>query len=264
MAFIIDYVTAKSSHHDKNEDSFICSDKYIIVADGMGGEVCGDIASKIAVSTISSILDCRLDGFHTEDAIRELSYYAISMADLEIAKYIASNPGTDGMGTTVLLLIHIDLNIYVAWCGDSRCYYYTPSKRLNSLTVDHSYVQQLIDDGKISVEESFSHPDNNIITRYVGGGKAFCVPDFESILYADGSVIVLCSDGLSGYCRIRDIEKEIDKGSYGDLSKRLLDLAIKKGSNDDITIVTLFKELDPFRSKVREWLKSISRKMRNR
>ncbi len=257
MEFITNHITIKSRCHEKNEDSFICNDKYIVIADGMGGEACGEVASKIAISTITSLLNSSLEGMCSEDDIRELTFSAISYADKEISKYVASHPEADGMGTTVVLMIHIDQNIYVAWCGDSRCYYYSPSKRLYSLTTDHSYVQQLINEGKISEEESFTHPDNNLITKYVGGGEDSCKPEFISSRLDTDGCIILCSDGLSGYCRIDEIERELRRYPHDNLPKRLFKLAISNGSDDDITIVTLTPKIESQKDKssIFGWLK---------
>lgn len=259
MELITRSITAKSRCHENNEDSFICKDKYIVVADGMGGEACGDVASKVAISTISSFLDSSLDETCSVDDIRELTFSAISKADKEIIEYVTSHPEADGMGTTVLVLIHINQNLYVAWCGDSRCYYYDSSKRLSQLTTDHSYVQQLIDEGRISADEAFSHPDNNLVTRYVGGGEETCKPEFvSSKLDLDGCVI-LCSDGLSGYCKNDEIEQELRLCPHDNIPKRLLELAIQKGSDDDITIVTLTPKVESpkCRTSMLSWLKKL-------
>ena len=86
MEFKVDFVTVKSCCHEKNEDCFICSDKYVVIADGMGGEACGDIASKIAISTVSLALDSSLNESCSEKDIRELTFSAISCADKEITK----------------------------------------------------------------------------------------------------------------------------------------------------------------------------------
>ncbi len=260
MDFITNFVTVKGRCHENNEDSFICNDKYIVIADGMGGEACGDIASKIAISTISSLLNSSLEERCTEDDIRQLTFSAISYADKEISKYAESHPEADGMGTTVVLMIHFDQNLYVAWCGDSRCYYYSPSRRLNSLTTDHSYVQQLINEGKISEEESFIHPDNNLITKYVGGGEETCKPEFISSKLDINGCIILCSDGLSGYCNMEEIEREIQLSLNNNLPERLLKLAISKGSDDDITIVTLTPKIDSQNDKnsIFSWLKKLA------
>lgn len=239
MEFITKSISEKGSFHEKNEDNYICDDNYIIIADGMGGEASGEVASDIAIQTISSIFNKSLYSLNSEEEIRELALSSILQADKEILNYIKSHPEADGMGTTVVLMIRKDENLYVAWCGDSRCYYYQPGDRLRSLTTDHSYVQQLIDEGKISLDESYSHPDNNLITKYVGGGKYMCNPEFVSAHLTNNSSVLLCSDGLSGYCRNEDIEKVIDSTKYDSLTARLLELAIKNGSNDDITIVAL-------------------------
>lgn len=263
MKFQVNSVTAKSRFHENNEDSYICKDKYIVIADGMGGEASGDIASKIAISSISNILDKSLSGVNSEKEIQNLSFFAISSADIEIQKYIALHPEADGMGTTVLVLIHINQNFYISWCGDSRCYYYSPKVKLKALTTDHSYVQQLINNNKISIEESYTHPDNNLITRYVGGGIDTCDPEFICAELEDDGIVIGCSDGLSGYCKIEDIEKVLQTSVYDNLSQLLLDLAIKKGSDDDITIVTLTpdKRHDNDRKSVFDWLGKLRKKI---
>ena len=260
MEFCINSATVKSRWHEKNEDCFICNDKYIVVADGMGGEACGEVASNIAISTISSCLDGHIEEARSEDDIRKLMFSAISRADGEILRYVASHPDADGMGTTVVIMVRREDNMYVAWCGDSRCYYYDPSKRLCSLTVDHSYVQQLIEQGKITEDESFTHPDNNLITKYVGGGEDTCTPEFVSSRIEDDGSIILCSDGLSGYCRTEEIERELQSDIHGELPARLMRLALSKGSDDDTTIVTLTPKTESSRPKgpIRSWFKKLT------
>lgn len=259
MNLITDSVSAKGRYHEINEDSFVCNDRYVVIADGMGGEAHGDIASKIAVTAISSILNGSLNESCSEKDIMELTFSSILYADKKISEYVVSHPEADGMGTTVLLLIHIDRNIYIGWCGDSRCFYYTSSKGLNSLTTDHSLVQQLINEGKLSEEESFSHPDNNLITKFVGGGEETCKPDFISSLLDMDETLILCSDGLSGYCRMEEIEEVLHSSCHDNLAQRLLDLAIRKGSDDDITIVTLTTGVESKRNKgsMIDWLKKL-------
>lgn len=239
MELIANAISVKGRGHIRNEDSFFCSDNYYVIADGMGGEACGEVASKIAINTISSLMDRFLDERCSENNVRNLAFYAISNADKEILKYASANPDADGMGTTILLLIHFDRNVYVAWCGDSHCFFFDSSKKLHSLTSDHSYVRQLIDQHKISIEDAFTHPDNNLITRYVGGGEETCRPEFVSSTIDNDEVLILCSDGLSGYCRSEEIEQQIQSSPFNDISHNLMKLAISNGSDDDITIVSL-------------------------
>ena len=238
MEFVTRFISEKGQSHELNEDSFVVHDDYVIVADGMGGESSGDIASKLAIQVISDLLNNYLAEATSEKDVRNLSVQAIKEADSNILKYVSEHPESDGMGTTVLLFIRKGDKGYITWCGDSRCYSYSGQK-LHSLTKDHSYVQELIDRNEISIEESFTHPDNNLITKFVGGGEDICAPDFLSYNLSEDSTIVLCSDGLSGYCKNKDIEKVISSSKKEELSSQLFQLAIKNGSDDDITIVTL-------------------------
>ncbi len=260
MKFKINSVTVKGRLHKNNEDCYACNDKYIVLADGMGGESSGEVASKIAIASISNILDESLSDVSSDKEIRDLSFGAISYADSEIQKYISSHPCVDGMGTTVVLLIYVNQNLYVSWCGDSRCYYYSSKRKLQSLTTDHSYVQELINENKISVEESYTHPDNNLITRYVGGGKDTCAPEFVTARLEDDGLVIVCSDGFSGYCKNEEIEKELQSSSHENLHQSLLKLAIRNGSDDDITIVILTPEMQNVAGKhsISDWWKRLT------
>lgn len=238
MCISVHCITSKGKYHEKNEDNYFVGDNLVIVADGMGGESDGDIASRITVDTVSKALTDNT-GAVSDGELKDIMFSAIKQADDNISKYIDLHPESFGMGATVLLMIYRDDRVYLAWCGDSRCYIYKAGK-LHSLTKDHSYVQELIDAKKISVDESFSHPDNNLITRFVGGGKAVCVPEYVSYSMNGPETIILCSDGLSGYCNNTEIERTI--GSCRDMASlpmRLKELSIRRGSDDDITIVTV-------------------------
>lgn len=236
MCISIHYTTSKSKYHEKNEDNYFIGDNFIIIADGMGGECNGDIASKIAVDTASQVLNSKLK-VESVGNLKDLMFSAIKQADENILKYIDLHPESYGMGTTVLLMIYQDEMVSLAWCGDSRCYAYREGN-LNALTKDHSYVQELIDRKIISIDESFSHPDNNLITRFVGGGETTCEPEYVDYKMKDSEIIVLCSDGLSGYCRETDIESVITSNQdFSTLPIQLKELAVEHGSDDDITIV---------------------------
>jgi len=239
MEYIIHSYTTKGKHHKINEDNHFVCDDYIIVADGMGGECDGDIASRVAVESIVSVLAQNISGISSESDIKELSYKAICCADSNILEYIDRNPDSFGMGSTVLLAVRKDDSLFISWCGDSHCYVYN-NDCLNSITKDHSYVQQLIDSDRITVDESFTHPDNNLITRFVGGGAETCIPDFCSHKIVDSELVIFCSDGLSGYCKQRDIAEVIaNNRDVTRLPERLSELAIQHGSDDDITIVVI-------------------------
>lgn len=237
MDLAIHHAVAKSRYHRNNEDSLFIGSNFIIVADGMGGECNGDVASKIAVNTISNYIYANLNIDCGTD-LKKIMFSAIELADSEIVEYVDAHPDSDGMGTTVLIMIYHNGVVSLAWCGDSHCYSFDKGK-LTSLTKDHSYVQELIDAGKISLEDSFSHPDNNLITRYVGGGPSACCPEYVEHKLDVSEVILLCSDGLSGYCRESEINKAVDSNrNPALLPQELMELAVRCGSDDDITIVT--------------------------
>lgn len=246
MEYKVQTITSKSRLHKNNEDSFLVSDDFIIVADGMGGECDGDIASRMAIDAVVDHLSKFPEG-SSESDVRKLLDGAIEHADSKILEYIDRNPDSFGMGTTILITMRRNDRFFISWCGDSHCYSYD-NGHLKSLTKDHSYVQELIDAGHISVKESFAHPDNNLITRYVGGGKETCAPDFKFHNLSESETIIMCSDGLSGYCQLKDIEEVISSNkNVSQLPKQLHDLAISHGSDDDITIVVLTPEQRPSR-----------------
>lgn len=239
MEYSVHSYTKKGRGHSVIEDChFFCED-YIVVADGMGGECNGDIASRIAVESITSILSHNISGISSENEINDLLSEAVNKADSRILDYIEINPDSFGMGTTVLVAVRKNDDLFISWCGDSRCYSYKEGE-VSSITKDHSYVQQLIDSGCLTIEDSFYHPHNNIITRFVGGGKETCIPDFCRHHMSDSELIIFCSDGLSGYCNMEDIGKAIrNNADIQDLPRELAELAMARGSNDDITIIIL-------------------------
>ena len=181
----------------------------LVVCDGMGGMKAGATASRTAVDSIK-------DWFTTDrltpqvmDAPATISQYikqAIIAADSHIKETGRQNPAQEGMGSTIVLAWIIDKEVYVGWCGDSRAYRYNPAFGLERLSHDHSYVQELIDSGKLSKELAFDHPDSNIITRSLGDARQQAQPDVINYRLNDGDIILLCSDGLSGV--LRDVEIE--------------------------------------------------------
>lgn len=213
-------------------------DDFVIVADGMGGERDGEVAARMAVEHIAHRLS-ELDFSALDlDGARSHALSAINEADRAIEAYMDSHPMSMGMGTTVLLLMFCGDEACIAWCGDSRCYLYESRGALRSLTKDHSYVQELIDDGELTLEDSFTHPDSNIITRYVGGGEQMCVPEFTSCRLSESDLLLLCSDGISGYCRDEDIRNCVAAaGGLSAIPHELAESALRHGSEDDITVV---------------------------
>ena len=160
-------------------------------------------------------------------------------ADEAINRKAWEDPDTVGMGTTIVICWIVGKKAHIAWCGDSRCYLFNPQKGLKSLTKDHSYVQELVDQGEISEQEAFNHPDSNIITRGLGDINSQSTPDIISHPLEANDVLLLCSDGLSGYCKDNDIE-HILQDNYLDIdccNDQLLQLALQAGGHDNICLV---------------------------
>ena len=215
-----------------------------VVADGMGGANAGEVASSIVIQTIKEAftidrVSAAVQG--GEDTIKSLLLEAIRQADAAILQHIATDDGTQGMGTTIVVCWIVDGKAYIVWCGDSRCYSYHPARGLEPLTHDHSLVQELVDQGEITAEEAFSHPDGNIITRGLGDFGSEVNPDIVVHPIKDNEMLMLCSDGLCGYCIDKDIEMCMDHNQT-DISKccqNLLEHALDAGGYDNISIITI-------------------------
>ena len=215
----------------------------IIVADGMGGANAGEVASDIATHSVMAFLsDSRKEEpgtspADTGKAVQTLKD-AIAKAEADINAYVCAHPETCGMGTTIVTAWIIGGKALVAWCGDSRCYVYNPSEGLRRLTKDHSLVQQMVDRGDITEEEAFSHPDNNIITKGLGDFDTAAAADTVVHTLSPSDMLLLCSDGLCGYCTDADMGRTLAKG-YPDTNAcrdALLRMALDAGGCDNICI----------------------------
>ena len=181
----------------------------LVVCDGMGGMNAGEVASAIAVATIKEWFNHeRLTEKVTESSTSILQYIgdAIQAADVAIKKDGEENPDHEGMGSTIVLAWLLDKKVYIGWCGDSRIYRYNPKSGLERLSHDHSYVQELVDAGKLTEELAFDHPNNNIITRSLGDPRGKAQPDTKVYDLCNEDIILLCSDGLCGCLRDNEIE----------------------------------------------------------
>lgn len=215
-----------------------------VVADGMGGANAGEVASSISIQTIRATftidrVSAAVKG--GEETIKSLLLEAIKQADTAILQRIATDDGTQGMGTTIVVCWIVAGKAYIAWCGDSRCYSYHPAKGLQALTHDHSWVQELVDKGEITPEDAFSHPDGNIITRGLGDFGSEVNPDFVVHPVKENETLVLCSDGLCGYCTDDTLEACLDKNQTdaSNCCQSLLQQALDAGGHDNISIITI-------------------------
>ena len=219
----------------------------LVVADGMGGMNAGEVASQIAIDTVRDLFTPdRLKGISLQDSNAVNSYLtaAVAEADRRIKVTAASHPETHGMGTTIVIAWLIGGWLYVAWCGDSRAYVYNSVCGLGRLTKDHSYVQSLVDIGKLTDEQAFDYPQSNIITRCLSDSKSQAEAETLPAPYqvADGDIILLCTDGLSGMIRDRQTEEILRSQPPKDLTltaKALIDGALRGGGADNVTVALL-------------------------
>jgi serine/threonine protein phosphatase PrpC len=218
----------------KNEDSYLINDELnvFIVADGMGGHAGGEYASRIAITTIE-------DMFKSKSKSNQEGNQVLKQAIMDAGAKIISKAEEDralrGMGTTVICL-HLDgKQALLGHVGDSRAYLFRDGV-LEQLTEDHSLVNEQVKSGLITAEEAKTHQFKNIITRSVGVTPEVEV-DVISKKLKSGDSFLLCSDGLSNLVEQREMERELREREPILAAKCMVDLANKRGGDDNITLV---------------------------
>lgn len=212
----------------------------LVVADGMGGANAGEVASAIAIDTVRQMFKPEeiAEVVNDTSAIIPFMEKVIKSADTNISAHSKENDSTHGMGTTIVMAWIIGRKAYVGWCGDSRCYIFNPKIGFSRLSKDHSYVQTLIDDGTLTPELAFDHPMSNIITRCLSDSDNNGVPDFCTRELKDGDIIMLCSDGLCGYCKDEQISDIVMNNTEDmiECRNRLISAALAEGGYDNVTV----------------------------
>lgn len=220
-----------------NEDSMTTFDspngRVVVVCDGMGGQNAGDVASQLAVSVIQDILTD--NAFPTpEDAIAR----SIIAANQAILRRASQDENLSGMGATCVMVIVKDGKVYYGSVGDSRIYYISGGM-IRQITKDQSYVQTLVDEGKITQEAAEHHQDKNQITNALGiEGMTPPVVCQMPISPEPGSVFLLCSDGLSGMINNNTILATVSQNSIplNERAMQLVNQANAAGGLDNITV----------------------------
>ena len=222
---------------DGNEDSALLSSRLIAVADGMGGHAGGEVASGIAINALKSLSevlnDQGIDADSREDLLMNISF----SIDDQIATEVKLHPELAGMGTTLTSLHLGEKTVELLHVGDSRCYQWK-SKKLVQLSVDHTVMQELIDQGRLTSEEALSHPQRSLLTQALMGDSG--IDPMLVVFPANvGDQYLLCSDGLNGVLSDHEITTVIKK--YEDKKEDLLDALIDatkaKGAPDNITLI---------------------------
>jgi serine/threonine protein phosphatase PrpC len=217
-----------------------------IVADGVGGHRAGEIASRMAVDTVSK----RIGEASGEDPVSQLRS-AIIEAGRTISTAAEAFPERQGMASTIAVAWIIGARLYTAYAGDSRIYLLRRG-RIQQTTVDHSWVQEAIEHNIISEDEARDHPNAHILRKYLGGNLE-PQPDFrlrltahdsdrkavsqQGVTLAPGDQVLLCTDGLTDLVSDKEIRDALANGSPEEAASALVILARARGGHDNITVV---------------------------
>lgn len=213
-----------------NEDAAYAGPRLLAVADGMGGHVGGEVASSAAVATVAT-----LDHERHADLVAAAEA-GLRKANQRLRELVEQDPSLTGMGTTLTMMLWEGPRVALAHIGDSRAYLLRDGD-LYQITYDHTLVQTLMDDGRITPEEAARHPHRSILLQVLDGGDTID-PDLSLRDAEIGDRYLLCSDGLSGVVeadRLRHVLAEVD--DLGEVVRRLIDMACEAGGPDNITCV---------------------------
>ncbi|WP_062290492.1 PP2C family protein-serine/threonine phosphatase [Demequina phytophila] len=216
-----------------NQDSGFAGPHLLAVADGMGGAAGGDIASSIAIARLAALEG---ESHGPDDALDELKE-AISDAHAQIVDRARNDPELSGLGTTVTALLRSGSTLSMAHIGDSRAYLLRDGE-LNQITTDHSFVQHLVDTGRLSVADAEHHPKRSMLLRVLGDIDADVPVDISVRETRAGDRWLLCSDGLSGVVSKDTMQKTLlEVEDPGDCADALVGLALAAGAPDNVTCV---------------------------
>ena len=217
----------------KPEDSL----QLFILADGMGGYNGGEIASSLATASAKSYIENNFDKIeHNKEAILELIKNAIEYANMVVFEKSKQEPNLEGMGTTLDICFIYNNKVYVGHVGDSRIYRIR-GEIIRKLTKDHSYVQQLVEDGKITREEAEHHPKKNMLLKALGC-TSMVEPDLRARNIEAGDILLMCSDGLTNMVEEKEIYRVVRENPET-ATQVLVELANVAGGYDNITVVII-------------------------
>ncbi|WP_168582870.1 PP2C family protein-serine/threonine phosphatase [Gephyromycinifex aptenodytis] len=217
----------------RNEDSGYAGPHLLAVADGMGGHAGGNVASSLILSRLAP-----LDGdSHGADDALELLAETLAGANRSLAEAMNAEAELKGMGTTLTALMRCGSSgLAMVHIGDSRGYLLREGK-FTQITKDHSFVQSLVDSGRITQEEAEHHPQRSLVTRVLTGAPED-EPDLSMRQAKLGDRYLICSDGLSDYVGRETISEVVTEvGDPDEVAKRLVDLALRAGAPDNVTVV---------------------------
>ena len=219
-------------HRSGNEDSALINGVLIAVADGMGGHAGGEVASKVAITTLAQILPLLNNNDMDPESLEDFLLNALLDVDHEIRITAEADDRLSGMGTTLTAIALYRNQAYVLHAGDSRAYRLR-GKEFIQLTKDHSVVQELLDAGTITEAEAAVHPQRSVLTNvFMGLGNI--TPLLIQYEIKAGDKFLLCSDGLSNVISNQELAEII---SQPDALSKLISLTYERGAPDNVTVV---------------------------
>jgi protein phosphatase len=216
----------------RNEDSGYAGPNLLVLADGMGGHAAGDVASSMIVGELAPLDEEDV----TADQAVPLLEEALHSANAKLTRAMRENSDLTGMGSTTIVMLRTGNKLAMAHIGDSRAFMLR-GDTFSQITKDHSFVQQLIDEGRISREEAGTHPQRSVVTR-VMTGQPDDEPDTSLREAKIGDRFLLCSDGLSDFVGADVIEEILREArTPDDAADRCIEVALKASTRDNVTVI---------------------------
>src|SRR5579875_3721105 len=212
-----------------NEDSVYAGARLLALADGMGGHAAGEVASQLAIAALAHLDDDEPGG----DLLGKLDA-AVRAGNAAIAAQVEADPELEGMGTTLTAILFAGNRIGLVHIGDSRGYLLRDGE-LTQITKDDTFVQTLVDEGRITPEEAHSHPQRSLIMRALTGHEVEPTLTMREVRVGDR--FLLCSDGLSDPVSDETIREALQIPDVSESAERLIELALRGGGPDNVTVV---------------------------
>ena len=218
-----------------NEDSALASAHLIAVADGMGGHAAGEVASSLAITTLAESAQIFTKTDIDEESVDDLFVNSIHDIDSAIHTAVSDNPALSGMGTTLTSLLIRGGSVALLHIGDSRAYRLRGNS-LEQLSVDHTVIQELLNQGAITESEIATHPQRSVLTQVLMGEGGVEIP-LPLFTIKEGDRFVLCSDGLSTVLSDKEIKSLIKGKDRETALNALIDATYINGAPDNVTVI---------------------------
>ena len=218
-----------------NEDSALTSSSLVAVADGMGGHAGGEVASKIAIKTLATMVPVLTAPDIDTDSIEDLLLNSLHNIDDELSRVAQDEIELRGMGTTLTALLIRDDRVALLHVGDSRCYRLR-GNTFEQLTHDHTVLQELLDSGTISLSEAQDHPQRSMLTQVLMG-EGSVAPVLMVYEVNSKDRFLLCSDGLSSVLTEKEIKSILKKSNRDEAVAALVEATYINGAPDNVTVV---------------------------